>query len=154
MYQLKTPFKARRDGADIEFTELPFPEVVTVKMMRKVPVANTLLAAHVLAEVCSGLNQIEASKLTTPDALDYSNELQALQLLTPFDEPGFVVPQIKPVKALIARISADPHTQRVEFVAQVLQLSGMSREEIDAMDYRAFEPAMAGVAEIFVGPNR
>ncbi|WP_298702679.1 hypothetical protein [uncultured Variovorax sp.] len=154
MYQLKTPFKARRDGADIEFTELPFPEVITVKMMRKVPMAQTLLAAHVLAEQCAGLNQIEASKLTTPDALDYANELQALGLLTPSEEPGFKVPEIKPVKSLIARISADPHAQRVDFAAQVLQLSGMSREEIDEMDYRAFEPAIAAITAIFIGPNK
>jgi hypothetical protein len=151
-YTLKTPFKARRDGADVEFTELQIPEVITVGMMRKIPMGQTLLAAHVLAEVCSGLNQIEASKLTTPDALDYSNELHPL--MTPFDEPGFKVPEIKPVKALIARITADMHAQRVEFAAQVLQISGMPRDEIDAMDYRAFEPAIAGVIQIFVGPNK
>ena len=152
MYQLKTPFKARRDGADIEFTELPLPEFISVKVMRRVPAANTLLAAHVLVEQCAGLNQIEASKLTTPDALEYANELQPL--LTPFDEPGFKVPEIKPVKALVARISADPHAQRVEFAAQVLQLSGMSREAIDEMDYRAFEPAIAAITEVFIGPNK
>jgi hypothetical protein len=77
-----------------------------------------------------------------------------LGLLTPSEEPGFKVPEIKPVKSLIARISADPHAQRVDFSAQVLQLSGMSREEIDEMDYRAFEPAIAAITAIFIGPNK
>ncbi|WP_137860799.1 hypothetical protein [Variovorax sp. 3P27G3] len=152
IYTLKAPFKSRRDGVDVEFTELPLPTVLTVGMMRKVPMGNTLLAAHVLTELCAGLNQFEAAKLTTPDALDYANELQPL--MVPFEEAGFKVPPIKPVRALIAKITADINAQRVEFAAQVLQHSGMPREEIDALDFRAFEPAVAGITEIFVGPNR
>lgn len=150
MYQLITPFKSRRDGVDVEYTELPVPEVVTVAMMRRLPVGSELIFAHGLAEICAGLNAFEAAKLTTPDAIGYTDFIA--ELITAFDEPGFEIPEIKPVKALVAKITASV-SQSVEFAAQVLQHSGMKRELINAMDIRAFLPAVEAIKEAVISPK-
>lgn len=150
-YQLQQPFKARQGGADVEYTELSIPDIVTVGMMRQVSPGNTLLRAHALTEVCAGLGPFEAAKLATADAMGYVAAIG--ELLTPHDEPGFALPEIKPVRALMAKITAEP-TEQVEFAAQVLQHSGMARSEIDAMDVRAFIPAARLVAQAVASPKK
>ncbi|MNR63607.1 hypothetical protein D3C85_1859750 [compost metagenome] len=64
-----------------------------------------------------------------------------------------MTPTIKPVKALVAKITADFTRQPIEFCAQVLQHSGMKREVIDALDCRAFSPAVPGITSVFFDPN-
>ena len=149
-YTLKHPFTARIKGADVEYTELPIPEVITVAMMRKITATGTLLFAHELTEICAGLGPFEAAKLKTPDALAYVEALE--ELLLGKEEPGFSIPEIKPFKALLQKITVDPR-RSIEFAAQVLQHSGMNRADIDAMDFRDFEPAVPLVLEKFPGPK-
>lgn len=149
-YTLKKPFTARIKGADVEFTELKVPEIITVAMMRKVAAPGSLLFAHGITEVCAELGPFEAAKLETQDALGYLETLE--DLLKGNDEPGFTIPEIKPFKALLQKITVEP-TRSIEFVAQVLQHSGMKRSDIDAMDYRDFEPAVSPVLEMFPGPK-
>ncbi|MDO9151108.1 MAG: hypothetical protein Q7U33_07000, partial [Methylotenera sp.] len=64
----------------------------------------------------------------------------------------FEMPEIKVFKALLKKITVEPN-RPTEFVAQVLQHSGMARDDIDAMDYRAFAPAIPLVLEMFPGPK-
>ena len=150
-YTLQTPYKSRRDGQDVDVTELEIPEVVTVKMLRKVPPGNTMTKAHALVEACTGMSAFDAAKLTTPDALGYSEALG--DRLIPHDEPSFKVPDIKPVKTLIQKITVDVD-HPVEFAAQVLQAQGMPRAEIDEMDVRGFIPVIDLIMGAFVGPKR
>lgn len=149
-YTLKHPFTARIKGADVEYTELPIPEVITVAMMRKVAAPGSLLFAHELTEVCAELGPFEAAKLQTPDALGYIEAVE--DLLKGKNEAGFTIPEIKPFKALLQKITVEPR-RSVEFVAQALQHSGMKRSDIDAMDYRDFVPAVTLVLEKFPGPK-
>jgi hypothetical protein len=149
-YLLQTPFKSRRDGADVMVTELPIPTVITVGMMRKITPKTSLLFAHDLTELCAGLSPFDGSKLTTPDALAYVTMLEPL--LESAAEPGFELPEIKVFKALLQKVSVNPD-RPTEFAAQVLQASGMKREDIDAMDYRSFAPAVPLVLELFPGPK-
>lgn len=150
IYPLKKPFTARIKGADVEFIELPLPELITVGMMRKVVAPGSLLFAHNLTEVCAGLGPFEAAKLETQDALGYLHAMEELLVGNPV--AGFELPEIKPFKALLQKITVEP-SRAVEFVAQVLQLSGMKRADIDAMDYREFEPVISPVLELFPGPK-
>lgn len=150
-YTLQKPFKSRRNGEDVQITELEVPEIVTVGMMRKVPQGNALLAAHGMTEACAKLGLMDAAKLETPDAVAYSNLL--VDKLNPHDEPGFKVPEIKPIRALIAKITADINSQPIEFAAQVLEHSGMQRAEIDAMEIGAFLPAVELITGAFIGPK-
>lgn len=150
MYQLKHPFKARRKGIEVEYTELPMPDVITVGMLRKVPAGNSLLRSHALTEVCAGLGPFEAAKLSTADALGYTSGMA--HLLEPLEEPAFELPQIRPVRALMAKITAEP-SNPVEFAAQVLQHSGMQASAIDAMDVRGFLPAVPVVVESVIDPK-
>lgn len=149
-YTLKTPYPSRRNGETVQVTELQLPEVVTVGMMRKVRQGLALMAAHDVTEVCSGMTAFDASKLTTPDALGYADSLG--DRLRPFDEPGFAVPEIKPVKTLVQKLTADV-SQPIEFAAQVLQHSGMKKADIDAMDVRGFLPAVEQIVESFTDPK-
>ena len=149
-YLLQTPIKTRRNNQDETLAELPLPEQVTVGMMRKMTAKTSLLFAHELTELCAALGPFEASKLTTPDALAYVSTLE--ELLEPALEPGFDVPEIKVFKALLQKVTVNPD-RPVEFVAQVLQASGMKRDEIDALDYRAFAPVVPLVLEMFPGPK-
>jgi hypothetical protein len=150
IYPLKKPFTARIKGADVEFIELPLPEVITVGTMRKVVAPGSLLFAHNLTEICAGLGPFEAAKLETQDALGYLHAMEELLVGNPV--AGFDLPEIKPFKALLQKITVEP-SRAVEFVAQVLQLSGMKRSDIDAMDYREFEPVVRPVLELFPGPK-
>lgn len=150
-YTLKTPFKSRKNGEDIQIVELAMPDVITVGMMRKVASGNALLAAHSLAEVCAGLSVIDGSKLESPDAIEYSNLMA--DKLTAHELAGFEIPPIKPVRALVAKITADINNQQIEFAAQVLQHSGMKREVIDAMEIGAFLPAVPTIVGAFIGPK-
>lgn len=150
MYTLKHPFVGRHKGADVDWHELPLPAVVTVGMLRQVPAGNSLLRAHALTEVCAGLGPFEAAKVNTADAVGYTNALA--DLLEPFDEPGFALPVIRPVRALMAKITVEP-SNPVEFVAQVLQHSGMTAAVIDALDVRAYLPALAPVMEQVTNPK-
>jgi hypothetical protein len=149
-YVLKHPFTARLKGADVEFHQLDVPQLITVGQMRKVVGSTTMLFAHGLTEVLAGLGPFEAAKLQTPDAIGYVAQLDALMEARP--EPGFVIPEIKVFKALLQKITVDTD-RKVEFVAQVLQHSGMKRTDIDAMDYRDFAPAVPLVLELFPGPK-
>lgn len=150
-YVLQTPYKSRRDGQDVLVTELDVPDVVTVGMMRKVPVGNALLAAHCLTEACAKISTFDAAKLQTPDAIGYSNLLT--DKLAAHEVAGFEVPEIKPVRALIAKITADINAQPIDFAAQVLQHSGMPRAEIDAMAIGAFLPAVEQIIGVFIDPK-
>lgn len=150
VYTLKHPFVARQAGADVEYAELPIPEVITVAMMRKIKSATTMLFAHELTEICAGLGPFEANKLATPDALGYTQAVS--DLLEPRDEPGFVIPKISAFKPLLMKVTVDVD-RRVEFVAQVLSHSGIKNDVINAMDYRDFAPAVALVLEMFPGPK-
>ena len=150
-YLLQTPYKSRRNGKDLEVTELDLPEVVTVKMLRAVAPGNTMAKAHALVEACTGMSPFDANSLTTPDALGYTAALA--DLLVPHAEASFVVPVIKPVKTLIQKITVDVD-HPVEFAAQVLQAQGMPRADIDAMDVRGFIPAIELVMAAFVGPKK
>lgn len=151
IYTLSHPIKSRRNGQDVMLEELPLPEVITVGQFRRAgPTANQMLWAHQITEVCAGLNAIDASKLLTPDALGYAAELA--ELLTPFDEPGLQLPEIRPVKALVQRLSVGPDNP-VEFAAQVLLASGVKRETLDAMDVRAFLPAVQPVLGAMSDPK-
>ncbi len=151
IYTLKYPFKSRRDGRDVEITELAIPSAVTVSMFRKAgPTGNQLLWAHQFTEVCAGLNAIDASKLMTPDALGYVEEL--LPLITPFDEVTVAIPEIKPVKSVIAKITANPN-DTAEFAAQILAASGFKREELDNMDVRQFLPMLPQILEAMSDPK-
>ncbi|HYW57676.1 MAG TPA: hypothetical protein VE934_11990 [Polaromonas sp.] len=149
-YTLKHPFTARIKGQDEPFTTLPLPEVVTVGLMRKVQASGSLLFAHELTEACAGLGPFEAAKLQTPDAVGYIEAIEAL--LLPNEQAGFELPEIKVFKALLKKITVEPN-RPTEFVAQVLQHSGMPRAEIDAMDYRDFAPVIETVLEMFPGPK-
>ena len=140
VYTLKHPFKSRRDGRDVEVAELPLPELITVGMFRKAPLrGNQMLWAHHMTEVCTGLNPIDASKVMTPDAIGYVAELA--ELLEPAADHGFELPEIRPVRALVAKITVD-QSDALEFAAQVLQHSGMKLADINAMDVRQFLPAV------------
>jgi len=150
-YPLQKPFKSRRNQQDVLVEELSVPEILTVGMMRKVPNGNTLLAAHAMVEVCAGLSVIDGSKVETPDAIGYSNLLT--DMLTPNEEPGFEIPEIKPVRALIAKITVDINSRPIEFCAQVLQHSGMDRDSIDALDVRDFLPAVQTIVAVFTDPK-
>ena len=151
-YTLKHPFKSRRLGQDVEVTELPLPQTVTVGMFRKAGShANQLLWAHQMTEACAGLNAIDASKLMTPDAIGYVTAL-APMLEPTEDEPSLQVPEIRPVKALVQRITAAP-TDAAEFVAQVLVASGVKAGELDSLDVRQFLPVMQGVLEAMSDPK-
>ncbi|MDP2380738.1 MAG: hypothetical protein Q8M35_09715 [Pseudohongiella sp.] len=149
-YKLTAPFDVRRNNENVQITELPLPEVVTVGLMRKVVASGSLLFAHELTEACAGLGPFEAAKLQTPDALGYISTIEGL--LWPEPLPGFEMPEIKVFKALLKKITVEPN-RPTEFVAQVLQHSGMARDDIDAMDYRAFAPAIPLVLEMFPGPK-
>ena len=151
IYTLKTPFKSRRNGADVLIEQLEVPEVITVGMMRKVSQATHLLAAHTMTEACAKLSVLDASKVQTPDAIAYSNLLT--DKLAPHDEVGFEMPEIKPIRALIAKLTADIQAQPIEFAAQVLEHSGMKREDINALEIGAFLPAVEGIVEVFTGPK-
>lgn len=149
-YKLQVPFTGRRNNESVQFTELPLPELVTVGMMRKLKPSTSMLFAHDFTELCARLGPHEAAKLETPDAVGYM--AAAIELLTPATEAGFEVPEIRPMKSLLQKITVDVN-HPVEFVAQVLQHSGMDRAEIDAMDYRKFAPAVPTIMEIFPGPK-
>lgn len=149
-YTLQAPFSGRRNNETVQFTELPLPELVTVGMMRKLKPSTSMLFAHDFTELCAKLGPHEAAKLETPDAVGYM--AAAIDLLTPAAEAGFDIPEIRPYKSLLQKITVDVN-HPVEFVAQVLQHSGMARADIDAMDYRAFAPAVQIIVEIFPGPK-
>lgn len=150
VYTLKVPFVTRQAGADVEYTELPIPEVITVGMMRKIKSSTSMLFAHELTEICAGLGVFEANKLATPDALAYT--VAVAELLEPRDEPAFVIPKISAFKPLLMKVTVDAD-RRIEFVAQVLSHSGMKTDVINAMDYRDFAPAVPLVLEMFPGPK-
>lgn len=150
-YKLITPFKSRQNGQDVTISELEVPEVVTVAMMRKVDQSSALMAAHTLTEACAKLSMIDGSKLESPDAIGYSNLLT--DKLTPDELIGFELPLIRPVKSVIAKLTADINTQSIEFAAQVLEHSGMKREDIDAMPIGQFLPAVNLVKGAFIGPK-
>ena len=151
-YTLKHPFKSRRQGQDVEVTELPLPQVITVGLFRKAGnFGNQLLWAHQMTEAAAGLNAIDASKLMTPDAIGYVSELASL--LEPTDEhPDFVIPEIRPVKALVKRITATPQ-EAAEFVAQVLIASGVKASDLDGMDVRKYLPLIQPVLEAMSDPK-
>ena len=149
-YTLKVPFTARQKGADVEYPELPIPEVITVGMMRKLQTTTSLLFAHDLTDLCAELGPFEANKLHTSDALGYVEAIN--DLLEPRLEPSFTIPQISAFRPLLSKITVNPN-RKIEFIAQVLQLSGMSRANIDAMDYRDFAPAVDRVMEMFPNPK-
>ncbi|MES2685740.1 MAG: hypothetical protein V4706_02900 [Pseudomonadota bacterium] len=149
-YVLEHPFTARVNGVDTQVEQLAVPEIVTVGMMRKIAAGTTMLFAHELTEALAGLGPFEAAKLQTPDAIAYTKLVNPL--LDAKAEPGFAIPEIKVFKALLKKITVDTD-RKVEFVAQVLQHSGMKRADIDAMDFRDFAPAMPLVLELFPGPN-
>ena len=150
IYTLKTPFDSRVDGQTIKVTELLVPELITVGMMRKVQQGSVLGAAHDLTNACAGLNVFDASKVTTPDALGYVEDLS--DLLQPFEVASFEVPEIKPIQALVKKITVDA-TQPIEFCAQVLQHHGFKKTEIDAMDLRGFMPAIEEIMRSFFDPK-
>jgi len=150
MYKLKTPFTSRRDNAPYEFTELQVPDVITVGMFRKVSQGKVLVSLHQLTEVCAGLSPFDGVKLESPDAVAYGALVG--DLLIPNEANTFVAPVIRPLKALVARITVDPD-QPVEFAAQVLQHSGVSSSELNAMDVRDFLPHVAEIIGIFVDPK-
>lgn len=149
-YTLKAPFTARQKGADVEYTELPLPEIITVGIMRKIKSSQTLLFAHDLTELCAGLGPFEANRLHTSDALGYVAAIDTL--LEPNQEASFQLPEILAFKPLLMKVTADIN-QRIEFVAQVLALSGMKKDVINAMDYRDFAPAVPLVLEMFPDPK-
>lgn len=149
-YALKKPFVSRQKGKDVEYNELPLPDVVTVGMMRKIKTSTSLLFAHELTELCAGLGPFEANKLHTADALGYVSSIDAL--LEPRPVASFEIPAISAFKPLLMKVTVDP-TRQIEFVAQVLQISGMKRADIDAMDYRDFIPAVPLVLEMFPDPK-
>lgn len=150
VYQLKVPFIARQKGKDVEYTELPIPEVITVGMMRKLTPETSLLFAHDVTDMCAGLGPFESNKLHTSDALGYLEFIS--DLLEPKDEPSFEVPVISAFRPMLKKITVEAGRQ-IEFVAQVLQLSGMKRPDIDAMDYRDFAPAIPLVLGMFPTPK-
>lgn len=150
-HPLRFPFKSRRNGEDVEISELPLPEVITVGMFRRAPIkANQILWAHNLTEVCAKLGPYDAAKLMSPDAVDYVATLAPL--LEADDAPGFDVPKIRPVKALISKITASVN-EPVEFAAQLLEHSGMKASEINAMDVRKFLPAVELVLSQMADPK-
>jgi hypothetical protein len=149
-YKLQTPFTARRDNANFEFTDLVIPEIITVGMMRRVKSATQILFAYDLTEVCAGLNPFDMLKLHSADAAGYAESVS--DLLQPRETHNFEIPEIKPFKALLAKITVDA-AQPVEFAAQVLQHSGMSAATINAMDFRDFAPAIQIILGAFISPK-
>jgi hypothetical protein len=149
-YKLQKPFTARRDNANFEFTDLVIPDVITVGMMRRVKSATQILFAYDLTEVCAGLNPFDMLKLHSADAAGYAEAVS--DLLQPNETHNFEIPEIKPFKALLAKITVDA-AQPVEFAAQVLQHSGMSAATINAMDFRDFAPAIQIILGAFIGPK-
>jgi hypothetical protein len=150
MYQLKSPIKSRVNGEDVTITDLPIPTVITVGMMRRVNFSNALLLAIELTTVCAGLDAWSEAKLQSADAIAYTQELSAL--LEPNINSTFTLPEIRPVKAQIAKITANL-SQGLEFACQALQVSGMSRDTLDAMDVRDFLPHVEKIIEVFTNPK-
>ena len=149
-YVLQYPFKTRKNNADTEYSELLIPEVITVGMMRRIVPSTSIMFAFDLTEVCAGLTPFDMVKLHSSDAAGYADAVS--DMLKPNETHNFEIPEIKPFKALLSKITVET-AQPVEFAAQVLQHSGMRRAEIDTMDYRDFAPALPHILGAFISPK-
>jgi hypothetical protein len=156
-YTLKTPIKARKGGEDTLIETLDIPEKITVGMMRaaqrEAPTSQPLLFAICAAEQWSGLTPFAAAKLTFPDARAYTDACSDAGLLNDESyESSFEVPEIKPVKTAIAKITAGVD-RPIEMAAQILEASGIARVKLDALDVREILPHLQTIIEAMIDPK-
>lgn len=123
MYTLNTPLTAIVDGQAVSITELEVPEKLTVGQLRKGVKAsqssNAMLFALEMAATIAGLAKAPAAQLTMPDAIGYLDV--ASHLLDGSAPVDVNVGMIRPVRALISKVTASAQDNPIEWGAQVLQ---------------------------------
>jgi hypothetical protein len=149
--QLQNPIPTIINGEKTEITELVAPEVITVGTARKIRASqfqNKTMYIIEAAGVIAGLKPNEWALLHAPDALEFIGDVA--HLMDVDEDHGIDLSQVKPVRALAAKLSADPQTHPVEWAAQILQFgAGMKREEVDALDLRTLNGVLEPLVSIF-----
>jgi hypothetical protein len=149
--QLQTPIPTIVNGEKTEITELVAPEMITVGTARKISASqfqNKTMYIIEAAGVFAGLKPNEWKLLHVPDALEFLGEISHLMDIE--EDHGIDVSAVKPVGVLAAKLSADPQTHPVEWVAQILQFGvGMKRAEVDALDLRRCNGVLEKLVNIF-----
>lgn len=141
-YTLKKPITVRRNGESTQVEEVTIPDVLTVGMIRQLKGRTSLAMGFDLLALCGQLNAVDRGKLHAADAIGFSQVCQAL--LEPSETTIFQHEPVRPIAAVIDNVTVEPD-RVVEYAAQVLEASGMSRAKINAADIREFIPAAAAI---------
>jgi hypothetical protein len=159
VYTLIEPIKTRVNGEDEYITELTIPEFITVGDFRNIGFGKntqTVNAFNVLL-AATKLKKNDADQLHFADLTGYSEKITELSLLDFKEECSEelinIIDNIKPVMVLVRKITAEM-SDIIDFSCQVLELNGLNKDELNAIDIREFMPAAQRVIEVFTRSKR